>query len=144
MCSVSMAGHLAVVNQLLEAGADALIRNAKGWAPAQSAAAGGHLDIVLRLVAAGACPRSKPELDVLRMLARKTSYKCVADHITLMAFPIMAYSLPGRHTSSACYCISNDSPLVMAHASAWARQVASAQDTHSTPQNPAPAGILLN
>ncbi len=69
------AGHLAVVNLLLEAGADALIRNAKGWAPAQSAAAGGHLDIVLRLVAAGACPRSKPELDVLRMLARKTSYK---------------------------------------------------------------------
>ena len=70
-----LAGHLAVVNLLLEAGADALIRNAKGWAPAQSAAAGGHLDIVLRLVAAGACPRSKPELDVLRMLARKTSYK---------------------------------------------------------------------
>ena len=67
-----------MVNLLLEAGADALIRNAKGWAPAQSAAAGGHLDIVLRLVAAGACPRSKPELDVLRMLARKTSYKCAS------------------------------------------------------------------
>ena len=65
-----------MVNLLLEANADALIRNAKGWAPAQSAAAGGHLDIVLRLVAAGACPRSRPELDVLRMLARKTSYKC--------------------------------------------------------------------
>ena len=61
---------------LLAAGADAHIRNAKGWAPVHSGAAAGHLEAVLRLVAAGAAPRSRPDLDVLRMLTRKTTYRC--------------------------------------------------------------------
>lgn len=69
-------GHLEVVESLLEAGANAHIRNAKGWAPVHSAAAAGHLEVVLRLVAAGAAPRSRPDLDVLRMLSRKTTYRC--------------------------------------------------------------------
>jgi ankyrin repeat protein len=64
------------VEALLGVGADAHIRNAKGWAPVHSGAAAGHLEVVLRLVAAGAAPRSRPDLDVLRMLTRKTTYRC--------------------------------------------------------------------
>ena len=59
----------------MAAGADAHIRNGKGWAAVHSAAAAGQLEVVLRLVAAGAAPRARPELDVLRLLTRKTSYK---------------------------------------------------------------------
>ncbi len=66
-----------VVETLLAAGASAHIRNAKGWAPVHSAAAAGQLEAVLRLVAAGAAPRSRPDLDVLRLLTRKTTYRCV-------------------------------------------------------------------
>ena len=60
---------------LLSAGASAHIRNAKGWAAVHSAAAAGQLEVVLRLVAAGAAPRSRPDLDVLRLLTRKTTYR---------------------------------------------------------------------
>ena len=67
-----------MVEALLGGAADATIRNAKGWAAVHSAAAAGHLEVVLRLVAAGAAPRSRPELDVLRMLTRKTTYRCGA------------------------------------------------------------------
>lgn len=71
------AGHVDVVDALVGGGADATIRNARGWAAVHSAAAAGQLEAVLRLVAAGAAPRGRQELDVMRLLTRKTSYKCV-------------------------------------------------------------------
>jgi ankyrin repeat protein len=72
----ALAGHLEALEALLGGGACAHLRNAKGWAPVHSAAGGGHLEAVLRLVAAGAQTRARPDLDVLRMLTRKTTYRC--------------------------------------------------------------------
>ena len=90
---------------LVAAGADAHIRNGKGWAAVHSAAAAGQLEVVLRLVAAGAAPRARPELDVLRLLTRKTSYKWDPDS-ALSQQPCPSCITPCRPFSSqhACLC----------------------------------------
>ena len=69
------AGHTAVVEVLLAAGADHHIKNSKAWTAVQSAAGGGHFDAVLRLVQYGATWRNKTDCDVIKMLCRKSSYK---------------------------------------------------------------------
>ncbi|KAK9819259.1 hypothetical protein WJX81_005990 [Elliptochloris bilobata] len=68
-------GHVEVLDALVGAGADAGVRSSRGWAAVHSAAAAGQLEAVLRLVAAGAALRGRQELDIMRLLTRKTSYK---------------------------------------------------------------------
>ena len=71
-----LTGHLDIVDELLAAEADIHIRNGKALTAVQSAAAGGHFEVVLRLVQSGAAWRSPSENSVLKLLTRKTSYKC--------------------------------------------------------------------
>ena len=103
-------GHLEAVEALLGAGADAHIRNAKGWAPVHSGAAAGHLEVVLRLVAAGAAPRSRPDLDVLRMLTRKTTYRCAHARGASRGLEI-GFRVSGAWTRCACvqdhWCVAH-------------------------------------
>lgn len=57
--------------------ADPHIRNSKAATAISSAAGAGHLEAVLRLVGAGASWRGRPDTDVVKLLCKKTSYKCV-------------------------------------------------------------------
>ena len=70
------AGHVEVVEQLIAAGADSAIHNGKNWTAVHSAASGGHFEAVLRLVQSGAAWRPLRDLDVIKLLTRKTSLKC--------------------------------------------------------------------
>ena len=56
--------------------ADPHIRNSKAITAISSAAGAGHLEAVLRLVGAGAAWRGRPDIDVVKLLCKKTSYKC--------------------------------------------------------------------
>lgn len=67
---------------VLLARADPHIRNSKAATAISSAAGGGHLEAVLRLVAAGAAWRARPDTDVVKLLCKKSSYKCVAEPYT--------------------------------------------------------------
>ncbi len=74
--NVSMAaGNVEVVDPLL-ARADPHIRNSKAATAVASAATGGHLEAVLRLVQAGSAWRGRPDADVVKLLCKKSSYKC--------------------------------------------------------------------
>jgi hypothetical protein len=66
-----------VVDALL-ARADPHIRNSKAATAVGSAATGGHLEAVLRLVQAGSTWRGRPEADVVKLLCKKSSYKCAS------------------------------------------------------------------
>lgn len=68
-------GSLELVNALLKASADPNIRNTKNLNAAASAATAGFFDILLRLVEAGGMWRSKGEVDVVKLLCKKTSLK---------------------------------------------------------------------
>ena len=57
------------------AAADPNIRNSKSWSAVQSAAANGHFEAVLRLVAHGASWRNKADCDVIKTLTRKSTLK---------------------------------------------------------------------
>ena len=65
-----------MVEHLIAAGADTNIHNAKNWTAVHSAANGGHFEAVLRLVQSGAAWRPLRDLDVIKLLTRKTSLKC--------------------------------------------------------------------
>ena len=69
------AGHVEVLELLVGAGADLGIRNGKAWTAVHSAASAGHFEAVLRLVQGGAAWRPRPDLDVIKLLTRKTSLK---------------------------------------------------------------------
>jgi len=71
----SAAGNVEVVDALL-ARADPHIRNSKAATAVASAATGGHLEAVLRLVQAGSAWRGRPDVDVVKLLCKKSSYKC--------------------------------------------------------------------
>ena len=64
-----------MVDALL-ARADPNIRNSKAATAVGSAATGGHLEAVLRLVQAGSAWRGRPDADVVKLLCKKSSYKC--------------------------------------------------------------------
>lgn len=117
-----------MVETLLASGASAHIRNAKGWAAVHSAAAAGQLEVVLRLVAAGAAPRSRPDLDVLRLLTRKTTYRCpplVCIHSPIHALPLL---LP-----TGSICSSRAAPAVTrAQRVALSRCIERWSDDHCT------------
>ena len=66
-----------VVDALLSR-ADPHIRNSKAATAVASAATGGHLEAVLRLVLAGSAWRGRPDADVVKLLCKKSSYKCVS------------------------------------------------------------------
>lgn len=68
-------GHTKVVEILLSAGADLHIRNSKALTAVGSAANNGHAEAVLRLVSHGAAWRNLPDLNVVRVISRKTNYK---------------------------------------------------------------------
>ncbi|KAK9787854.1 hypothetical protein WJX73_009765 [Symbiochloris irregularis] len=68
-------GHLEVVELLLAAGADVHIKNSKAWAAVHSAAAAGHFEPVLRLIQHGSVWRGRSDVDVIKLLMRKTSLK---------------------------------------------------------------------
>ena len=70
-----LAGHVEVLEHLVAAGADLAIRNGKAWTAVHSAASAGHFEAVLRLVQGGAAWRPRPDLDVIKLLTRKTSLK---------------------------------------------------------------------
>ncbi len=61
---------------LVLARADPHIRNSKGCTALQSAAGGGHFEVVLCLVQHGAAWRFKQDLDIVRLICKKSSYKC--------------------------------------------------------------------
>lgn len=64
-----------VVEVLLAGGADVHIKNSKAWAAVHSAAAAGHFEPVLRLIQHGSAWRARADVDVIKMLMRKTSLK---------------------------------------------------------------------
>ena len=72
--------------------ADPHIRNSKAASAISSAAGAGHLEAVLRLVGAGAAWRGRPDTDVVRLLCKKSSYKCAAGPETA------ATAIPCRRT----------------------------------------------
>lgn len=67
-----------MVEALLQAGADVHIKNSKAWAAVHSAAAAGHFEPVLRLIQHGSVWRTRADVDIVKMLMRKTSLKCAA------------------------------------------------------------------
>lgn len=72
------------MEKLLAAGADMNIKNSKAWTALLSAAASGHFEVVLRLVQNGAAWRKQASDDVIKMITRKTNYKCAP---TLHMYP---------------------------------------------------------
>lgn len=68
-------GNMEMVNKLLAAGADVHIKSSKQWQAVHSAASNGFLEVVLRLVQHGATWRSKGEVDVVKLICRKSTYK---------------------------------------------------------------------
>eukprot|EP00210_Caulerpa_lentillifera_P003601 g3436.t1 len=69
----SCKGSLELSQVLLDANCDVHIKNAKGHQAVHSAASNGFLDIVLLLVQNGAPCKQKGDLDVAKMLCRKSS-----------------------------------------------------------------------
>lgn len=72
---MSGAGHLDVVECLLEHHADVHIKNSKGWTALHSAAAGGYFEVVLELVRHGGIWKNRADGDVIKMIIRKSSLK---------------------------------------------------------------------
>ncbi|CAD7700374.1 unnamed protein product [Ostreobium quekettii] len=68
-------GSQELVQEILKAGCDVHIKNAKGWQAVQSAASCGFLEVVLLLVAHGAQFKQKGEMDVSKLLCRKSNLK---------------------------------------------------------------------
>jgi ankyrin repeat protein len=66
---------LEIVEALLDAGADAHIKNSKGYTAVHSGAIGGFFDVVLRLVRQGALWKMRPDCDVVKMITRKSQLK---------------------------------------------------------------------
>ena len=101
------AGHLEVVELLLSAGADVHIKNSKAWAAVHSAAAGGHFEVVLRLIHHGSVWRGRADVDVIKLLMRKTSLKCVCQSAMLACFEPLLLACLARaqaplRSGSAC------------------------------------------
>lgn len=82
-----LAGHAGVVAALVTAGADVHIRNGKALTAVGSAANNGHADVVLKLVSHGAAWRNLPDVNVVRVICRKTNYKyacCITPECTVV------------------------------------------------------------
>jgi Ankyrin repeats (many copies) len=68
-------GFVDIVEEVL-CRADVHIKNSKASTALVSAASGGHFEVVLRLVAAGASWRQKADCDTVKLICKKSSYKC--------------------------------------------------------------------
>lgn len=75
--TLGITGSLDLVNALLKWSADPNLRNTKNLNAAASAATAGFFDVLLRLVEGGGAWRAKGEVDVVKLLCKKTSLKWV-------------------------------------------------------------------
>lgn len=73
--STQSTGSQDLTKLLLNSDCDVHIKNAKGWQAVHSAASNGFFDVVLILVQHGSQWRQKGDLDVAKLLCRKSNLK---------------------------------------------------------------------